>query len=129
MKKKKLILLSAVLGFLALLFLQVFSAGHGHVVVVKKNDVLKKENTNLTKKNTTLTKNVSSLKSKNAQLVEEKEELVAQVEEVTQSLDSTKEVAKELTKELKDEKAINLQQSTGEQFDFQPIKLPATDDN
>jgi hypothetical protein len=128
MKKKKGILLASVLGFLALLFLQVFSTGHGHVVVVKKNGVLTEKNTTLTKKNNTLTKSVSTLKSKNAALVEEKEALVEQVAEVTQSLDSTKEVAKELTKELKDEKTTN-SISNGREFEFDPIKLPDSEDN
>lgn len=128
MKKKKLILLGSVLVFLALLFLQVFSTGHGHVVVVKKNEVLKEENTSLEEKNTTLTKSVSTLKSKNATLVEEKAALVEKVAEVTQSLDSTKEVTKELTKELKNEKTIN-SISNGREFEFDPIKLPDSESN
>jgi hypothetical protein len=51
------------------------------------------------------------------------------VSEVIGSLDSTKAVVKDIKKELSDEKAINIKQSTGEQFDFQPIKLPASDGN
>lgn len=121
MRKKKLILLGSMLVFVALLFFQVFSTGHGHVVVVEKNEVL-------TNENTSLTKSVSTLKSKNAKLVEEKEALVEQVAEVTQSLDSTSEVAKELTKELKDEKTTN-SISNGREFEFDPIKLPDSEDN
>lgn len=127
MKKKKRIILGSAIGFIALIFLQVFSTGHGHVVVVEKNEVLTEKNETLTTANKTLTKNVTSLKAKNEELVEEKAELTEMVTEISGSLDSTKEAAQELTKELKNEKAINIQQSTGEQFDFQPIKLPATD--
>jgi len=126
MKRKKLVLLGSVLAFLVLLFFQVFSTGHGHVVVVKKNDVLTKKNTSLTKQNETLNSSVSNLKSKNAKLVEEKEALVEQVAEVTQSLDSTKDVAKELTKELKDEKTTN-SISNGREFQFEPIKIPGSE--
>ena len=121
MRKKKLILLGSMLVFVALLFLQVFSTGHGHVVVVKKNKVL-------TNENTSLTKSVSTLKSKNAKLVEEKKALVEQVEEVTQSLDSTKEVISEVKKELEDEKTTN-SISNGREFEFDPIKLPDSEDN
>lgn len=128
MRRKKLVLLGSVLSFLVLLFFQVFSTGHGHVVVVKKNDVLTKENTSLTAKNKTLTKSVSNLKSQNAELTQEKEALVEQVAEVSSSLDSTKEVAKELKKELKDEKTIN-SISNGREFEFDPIKLPDSEGN
>lgn len=122
-------MLGSAIGFIILICLQVFSTGRGHVVVVEKNEVLTESNETLTTANKTLTKSVTGLKAKNEALVEEKAELEEMVTEISGSLDSTKEAAEELTKELKNEKAINLQQSTGEQFDFQPIKLPATDDN
>jgi uncharacterized protein YlxW (UPF0749 family) len=128
MKNKKLILLSSALSFIVLLFFQVFSTGHGHVVVVKKNDVLVKTNTSLTEKNKTLTKSVSSLKSKNEKLTEEKSALTAQIAEVSQSLDSTKEITNELKKELKDEKTTN-SISNGREFEFDPIKLPDSEGN
>ena len=111
--RKKAVLGSAI-GFISIIFLQVFSTGHGHVVVVKKNEVL--------------TKSVSTLRSKNAKLVEEKEALVEQVAEVTQSLDSTKEVISEVKKELEDEKTTN-SISNGREFEFDPIKLPDSEDN
>ena len=129
MKKKKRIILGSAIGFIALICLQIFSTGHGHVVVVEKNEVLTESNEELTTANKTLTKSVTGLKAKNEALVEEKAELAELVTEISGSLDSTKQAAEELTKELKNEKDINLKQSTGEQFDFQPIQLPATDDN
>jgi hypothetical protein len=122
MKKNKRIILGSAIGFIALICFQVFSTGHGHVVVVEKNEVL-------TKQNSGLKKSVSSLKAKNEALVEDKANLESMVSEVIGSLDSTKAVVKDIKKELSDEKAINVKQSTGEQFDFQPIKLPASDGN
>jgi hypothetical protein len=129
MKKKKRIILGSAIGFIALICLQIFSTGHGHVVVVEKNEVLTESNEELTTANKTLTKSVTGLKAKNEALVEEKAELAELVTEISGSLDSTKQAAEELTKELKNEKDINLKQSTGEQFDFQPIQLPASDNN
>jgi uncharacterized protein YydD (DUF2326 family) len=129
MKKKKRIILGSAIGFIALICLQIFSTGHGHVVVVEKNEVLTESNEKLTTANKTLTKSVTGLKAKNEALVEEKAELAELVTEISGSLDSTKQAAEELTKELKNEKDINLKQSTGEQFDFQPIQLPASDNN
>jgi uncharacterized protein YydD (DUF2326 family) len=122
MKKNKRIILGSAIGFIALIFFQVFSTGHGHVVVVEKNEVL-------TKQNSGLKKSVSLLKAKNEELVEDKANLESMVSEVIGSLDSTKAVVKDIKKELSDEKATNVKQSTGEQFDFQPIKLPTSDGN
>lgn len=122
MKKNKRIILGSAIGFIALICFQVFSTGHGHVVVVEKNEVL-------TKQNSGLKKSVSSLKAKNEALVEDKANLESMVSEVIGSLDSTKAVVKDIKKELSDEKATNIKQSTGEQFDFQPIKLPTSDGN
>jgi thiamine pyrophosphokinase len=51
------------------------------------------------------------------------------VAEVIGDLDSTKSIVKDIKKELAHEKDINVKQSTGDQFDFQPIKLPAEDGN
>lgn len=129
MKKKKRIILGTAIGFIALICFQVFSTGHGHVVVVKKNEVLTTANQKLTKQNSGLKKSVSLLKANNKALVEDKANLELMVSEVIGSLDSTKAVVKDIKKELSDEKAINVKQSTGEQFDFQPIKLPTSDGN
>jgi hypothetical protein len=129
MKKKKRIILGSAIGFIALICIQVFSTGHGHVVVVEKNEVLTTANESLTQQNSGLKKSVSSLKAKNEELVEDKASLEQMVSEVIGDLDSTKAVVKDIKKELTDEKATNIKQSTGEQFDFQPIKLPASDGN
>jgi predicted nuclease with TOPRIM domain len=129
MKKKKRIILGSAIGFIALICLQVFSTGHGHVVVVEENQELTTENKSLTKQNSSLKKSVSSLKAKNEELVEEKSNLESMVSEVIGSLDSTKAVVKNIKKELEYEKDINIKQSSGEQFDFQPIKLPTSDGN
>lgn len=129
MKKNKRIILGSAIGFIALICFQVFSTGHGHVVVVEKNEVLTTANETLTQQNSGLKKSVTSLKAKNEELVEDKANLESMVSEVIGSLDSTKAVVKDIKKELSDEKATNIKQSTGEQFDFQPIKLPASDGN
>lgn len=129
MKKNKRIILGSAIGFIALICFQVFSTGHGHVVVVEKNEVLTTANETLTQQNSGLKKSVTSLKAKNEELVEDKANLESMVSEVIGSLDSTKAVVKDIKKELTDEKATNIKQSTGEQFDFQPIKLPASDGN
>ncbi len=129
MKKKKRIILGSAIGFIVLVCLQVFTTGNKHVVVVKDNEVLTVNNQALTKQNGSLKKSVSSLKQQNNALVEDKANLESMVSEVIGSLDSTKAVVKDIKKELSDEKAINVKQSTGERFDFQPIKLPASDGN
>jgi hypothetical protein len=129
MKRTKRIILGSAIGFIALICLQVFSTGHGHVVVVEENQELTTANKTLTKQNAGLKKSVSTLKAKNEKLVESKASLESMVSEVIGSLDSTKAVVKNIKKELSDEKAINIQQSSGEQFDFEPIKIPASDDN
>ena len=51
------------------------------------------------------------------------------VSEVIGDLDSTKSIVKDIKKELAHEKDVNVRQSTGDQFDFQPIKLPTEDGN
>ena len=129
MKRTKRIILGSAIGFIALICLQVFSTGHGHVVVVEENQELTTANKTLTKQNAGLKKSVSVLEAKNEELVEDKANLEQMVSDVASSLDSTKAVVKDIKKELSDEKAINIQQSTGEQFDFEPIKLPASDSN
>jgi cell division protein FtsB len=129
MKKNKRIILGSAIAFVVLIVLQVFSTGHGHVVVVEKNEVLTNENSSLTKQNSGLKKNVNSLKTANKKLVEDKKGLEQMVTEVMSNLDSTKTLVQDIKKELANEKDINLKQSTGEQFDFQPIKLPASDGN
>ena len=129
MKKKKRIILGSAIGFIALICLQVFNTGHGHVVVVGENQELTTANESLTKQNSGLKKSVSSLKAQNEALVEDKASLEQMVSEVIGDLDSTKSVVKDIKKELANEKDVNVRQSSGEQFDFQPIKIPATDGN
>jgi cell division protein FtsB len=129
MKRNKRIILGSAIGFIVLICVQVFSTGHGHVVVVEENQELTTANKTLTKQNSGLKKSISTLEAKNEELVEDKAILEQTISDVASSLDSTKAVVKDIKKELSDEKAINIQQSTGEQFDFEPIKLPASDDN
>lgn len=129
MKKNKRIILGSAIAFVVLIILQVFSTGHGHVVVVKKNEVLTNENSVLTQQNSGLKKSVGLLKTANEKLVEDKKGLEEMVTNVMSDLDSTKTLVQDIKKELANEKDINLKQSTGEQFDFQPIKLPASDGN
>jgi len=125
--KKKLLIVG--ISFIALICIQIFSSGHGHVVVVQENVQLTGENKALTTANKKLTNNVNQLKAENQELTEDKENLQNMVAEVIGDLDSTKSVVKDIKKELKNEKDINVRQSTGDQFDFQPIKLPAEDGN
>jgi hypothetical protein len=125
--KKKLLIVGA--SFIALILLDIFSSGHGHVVVVEDNIQLTGENKQLTKANKSLTNSVNQLKEENQELTEDKANLESMVAEVIGDLDSTKSVVKDIKKELANEKDINLKQSTGDQFDFQPIKLPAEDGN
>jgi hypothetical protein len=129
MKKKKRLILGLGIGFILIVCIQIFSSGHKHVVVVTDNVNLTSANKSLTKQNNGLKKSVSSLKAKNEALVEDKANLESMVSEVIGSLDSTKSVVKDIKKELAHEKDINVKQSSGEVFDFQPIKLPAKDGN
>jgi uncharacterized protein YydD (DUF2326 family) len=125
--KKKLLIVG--ISFIALICLQIFSSGHEHVVVVEDNIQLTGENKQLTTTNKKLTNSVNQLKEKNQELTEDKANLENMVAEVIGDLDSTKSVVKNIKKELANEKDINLKQSTGDQFDFQPIKLPTEDGN
>jgi hypothetical protein len=118
--KRKLIIVGSL--FITLVVIQVFSSGHGHVVVVE-------DNIQLTGENKKLTKSVSTLKAANKQLTEDKANLENMVSEVIGDLDSTKSVVKDIKKELANEKDIVRSQSTGQQFEFQPITLPASDGN
>lgn len=129
MQKKKRLILGLGIGFILIVCIQIFSSGHKHVVVVTDNVNLTSANKSLTKQNNGLKKSVSSLKAKNEALVEDKANLESMVSEVIGSLDSTKAVVKDIKKELSHEKDINVKQSSGEVFDFQPIKLPAKDNN
>lgn len=126
MKTKLFIVAGA---FIFLVVMQIFSSGHGHVVVVEDNVKLNGENKQLTTANKKLTRSVGQLKAANEQLVEEKENLEEMVSEVINDLDSTKSVVKDIKKELAHEKDIIVKQSTGKQFDFEPIKLPTEDGN
>ena len=125
--KKKLLIVGA--SFIALILLDIFSSGHGHVVVVEDNIHLTGENKQLTKANKKLTNSVNQLKQENQQLEEDKENLETMVSEVIGDLDSTKSVVKDIKKELANEKDIVRKQSTGKQFEFQPITLPTSDSN
>jgi predicted nuclease with TOPRIM domain len=125
--KKKLLIVG--ISFIALICLQIFSSGHEHVVVVEDNIQLTGENKALTKENKALTNSVNQLKEENQELTEDKSNLEGMVAEVIGDLDSTKSVVKDIKKELANEKDINIKQSTGDEFDFQPIKLPAEDGN
>jgi uncharacterized protein YlxW (UPF0749 family) len=118
--KRKLIIVGSL--FITLVVMQVFSSGHGHVVVVEDNIQLTGE----TKKLTTANK---QLKAENEELTEDKENLQQMVSEVIGDLDSTKSVVKDIKNELKNEKDIVRSQSSGEQFEFQPITLPTSDGN
>jgi FtsZ-binding cell division protein ZapB len=125
--KKKLLIIGA--SFIALICVQVFSSGHKHVVVVEENVSLTNENKALTKENKGLKSSVSALQQENAELTDEKSEMQEMVSEVIGDLDSTKSVVKKIKKELTDEKVTNAKMSNGDEFDFQPIKLPAEDGN
>jgi predicted RNase H-like nuclease (RuvC/YqgF family) len=125
--KKKLLIVG--ISFIALICLQIFSSGHEHVVVVDDNIQLTGENKQLTTANKKLTNSVNQLKEENQELTEDKANLESMVAEVIGDLDSTKSVVKDIKKELTNEKDINRKQSTGKQFDFQPITLPTSDGN
>ena len=125
--KKKLLIVG--ISFIALICIQIFSSGHGHVVVVEDNIQLTGENKKLTTANKKLTNSVNQLTAENEELVEDKANLENMVSEVIGDLDSTRSVVKDIKKELANEKIINIKQSTGKQFDFEPIKLPTEDGN
>jgi len=116
-------------GFILLVILQIFSSGHEHVVVVDDNVHLTGQNKKLTTSNKKLTHSVGKLKAANQVLVEEKTNLQEMVSEVIGDLDSTKAVVKDIKKELENEKDIVRKQSTGKQFNFEPITLPTEDGN
>jgi FtsZ-binding cell division protein ZapB len=125
--KKKLLIVG--ISFITLICLQIFSSGNEHVVVVDDNIQLTGENKQLTTANKKLTNNVNQLKAENQELTEEKTNLETMISAVIGDLDSTKSVVKNIKKELAHEKDVIIKQSTGDEFDFQPIKLPAEDDN
>jgi hypothetical protein len=116
-------------SFILLVILQIFSSGHEHVVVVDDNVQLTGKNKKLTTSNKKLTHSVGKLKAANQVLVEEKTNLHEMVSEVIGDLDSTKAVVKDIKKELENEKDIVRKQSTGKQFNFEPITLPTEDGN
>ena len=125
--KKKLLIVGV--AFIALVVIQIFSSGTEHVVVVKDNIQLTGENKKLNTANKKLTNSVNQLKAENEELVEDKENLQEMVSEVINDLDSTRSVVKDIKKELANEKDIVRKQSSGKQFDFQPIPLPTSDGN
>ena len=125
--KKKLLIVG--ISFIALICLQIFSSGNEHVVVVDDNIHLTGENKKLTSANKKLTHSVNELKAENQELTTDKANLESMVSAVIGDLDSTKSVVKDIKKELAHEKDIVTKQSTGDEFDFQPIKLPAEDGN
>jgi hypothetical protein len=118
--KKKLLIVGAL--FITIVVIQIFSSGTEHVVVVE-------DNIQLTTANKKLTNSVNQLKAENQELVTDKANLENMVAEVIGDLDSTKSIVKDIKKELAHEKDVNVKQSTGDQFDFQPIKLPTEDGN
>ena len=118
--KRKLIIVGSL--FITLVVMQVFSSGHGHVVVVV-------DNIQLTGENKKLTKSVSTLKAANKQLTEDKANLENMVSEVIGDLDSTMSVVKPIKKERANENDNVTSQTTGQQFEFQPITLPTSDGN
>ena len=123
--KRKLLIVGGL--FITLVVVQVFSSGHGHVVVVEDNVQLTGENKQLNTANKKLTHSVGQLKAANKELIEDKANLEEMVAEVIGDLDSTKSVVQDIKKELQNEKDIVRKQSTGKQFDFQPITLPTED--
>ena len=127
MKRKKYVILGLALSVIGIVILQVFSAGHGHVVVVDANIKLEDKNTKLTEQNTKLNNKVSTLKRENTKLQESNNELQTQVTEVTDELQVTSESLQQVNKELKHEKRITSNISSGEQYEFSPIALPVTD--
>ncbi len=129
MKKTRRIILGSIAGFVVIACLQVFSSGHGHVVVVEDNNRLTTENKQLTTENKKLSTTVSELKEENEELTENNQNLQNMVSVVIGDLDSTKSVVKDIKKELQNEKDIVRRQSNGKQFEFQPITLPTSDDN
>jgi len=129
MKNKRRIIIAIIVGFITITCLQVFSTGHKHVVVVEENVNLTSENKALTSENKGLKTSVANLEAKNEELVQDKTEMQEMVSQVIGDLDSTKSVVKKIKKELTDEKVTNAKMSNGDEFDFQPIKLPAEDGN
>ena len=125
--KKKLLIVGVL--FLTLVVIQILSSGTGHVVVVQDNIQLTGDNKKLTTANKKLTTSVKQLTAENQELTEDKANLENMVSEVIGDLDSTRSVVKDIKKELANEKDINVKQSTGKQFDFEPIKLPTEDGN
>ena len=125
--KKKLLIIGVL--FITLVVIQIFSSGTKHVVVVQDNIQLTGENKQLTTANKKLTTSVNQLKAENQELTEDKANFESIVAKVIGDLDSTRSVVKDIKKELANEKDIVRSQSTGKQFDFQPIKLPSEDDN
>lgn len=125
--KKKLLIIGVL--FITLVVIQIFSSGTEHVVVVQDNIQLTGENKQLTTANKKLTTSVNQLKAENQELTEDKANLENMVSEVIGDLDSTRSVVKDIKKELANEKDIVRSQSTGRQFEFQPITLPTSDGN
>jgi uncharacterized protein (DUF3084 family) len=125
--KKKLLIIGA--SFISLICVQVFSSGHKHVVVVEDNANLTTANKALKSENKGLKSSVATLEAENSELVDEKAEMQQMVSEVIGDLDSTKSIVKKIKKELTNEQATNARISNGDEFDFQPIKLPTQDGN
>lgn len=125
--KKKLLIIGA--SFISLICVQVFSSGHKHVVVVEDNVNLTTANKALKSENKGLKSSVATLEAKNSELIDEKAEMQEMVSQVIGDLDSTKSIVKKIKKELTNEQATNARISNGDEFDFQPIKLPTEDGN
>ena len=125
--KKKLLIVGVL--FITIVVIQIFSSGTEHVVVVKDNIQLTGDNKKLTTANKKLTTSVNQLKAENQELTEDKANLENMVSAVIGDLDSTRSVVKDIKKELDNEKDIVRKQSSGKQFEFQPITLPTSDGN
>lgn len=129
MKNKKKAIIIIIVSFIVVTCLEIFSTGHTHVVVVKDNENLTTKNRALTSENKGLKTSVASLEVKNEELVVEKAEMQEMVSQVIGDLDSTKGIVQKIKRELTNEKVANIRMSSGDEFDFQPIKLPTEDGN
>jgi peptidoglycan hydrolase CwlO-like protein len=128
MKKQKRFLLLSALGFVFILFFQVFSAGNGHVKVVKKNNHLTEKNGELTKKNESLKNEVKSISKKAESLATDLEQSKEENSLLSETIATKDAELKEVKTELKDEKNTN-NITSGKQFNFEPIKIPDSEDN
>jgi hypothetical protein len=137
MKKIKLVLISSGLALILLTCLQVFSAGKGHVDVVKDNITLNTKVTTLTTQNkqlktkvTKLTTQVTQLKTANdtlQQIIDPQPEPEPEVKPLTPAEELAKKVQKQITpkrKKIKNEKASTDNPDNGSGFSINAISDP-----